>query len=96
NGTEMFLGPERSIEVQHLLDADITMAFDECTPYPATEEAAAESMRLSMRWAERCRAAFVERPGYALFGIVQGGMYGDLRAESAARLREIGFDGYAV
>ncbi|MDP6690136.1 MAG: tRNA guanosine(34) transglycosylase Tgt [Alphaproteobacteria bacterium] len=96
DGTEMFLGPERSIEVQHLLDADITMAFDECTPYPATEEEAAASMRLSMRWAERCRTAFVERPGYALFGIVQGGMYGDLRAESAARLREIGFDGYAV
>ena len=96
DGTSMFLSPERSIEVQHLLDADITMAFDECTPYPATEEAAAASMRLSMRWAERCRTAFVARPGYALFGIVQGGMYGDLRAESAAQLQEIGFDGYAI
>ncbi len=96
DGSKMYLSPERSIEVQHLLDADITMAFDECTPYPATEEVAAASMALSMRWAERCRAAFVERPGYALFGIVQGGMYAGLRAESAARLREIGFDGYAI
>jgi queuine tRNA-ribosyltransferase len=92
----MHLSPERSIEVQHLLDADITMAFDECTPFPATEDVAAASMQLSMRWAERCRAAFVARPGYALFGIVQGGMYPDLRAESAARLLQIGFDGYAV
>ena len=96
DGSEMRLSPERSIEVQHLLDADITMAFDECTPYPATEETAAASMQLSMRWAERCRAAFVERPGYALFGIVQGGMYPGLRAESAARLLELGFDGYAI
>ena len=96
DGSKMYLSPERSIEVQHLLDADITMAFDECTPYPATEEVAAASMQLSMRWAERCRTAFVERPGYALFGIVQGGMYAGLRAESAARLREIGFDGYAI
>ncbi len=96
DGSEMHLSPERSIEVQHLLDADITMAFDECTPFPATEAVAAASMQLSMRWAERCRAAFVARPGYALFGIVQGGMYPDLRAESAARLLQIGFDGYAV
>ena len=96
DGAKIHLSPERSIEVQHLLDADITMAFDECTPYPATEEVAATSMQLSMRWADRCRTAFVERPGYALFGIVQGGMYGDLRAESAARLQDIGFDGYAI
>ena len=96
DGTEMHLSPERSIEVQHLLDADITMAFDECTPFPASEETAAASMRLSMRWAERCRAAFVARPGYALFGIVQGGMYPDLRAESAAALLNLGFDGYAI
>ena len=96
DGSEMHLSPERSIEVQHLLDADITMAFDECTPFPAAEEAAAASMRLSMRWAERCRAAFVARPGYALFGIVQGGMYSDLRAESAASLLQLGFDGYAI
>ena len=96
DGAKIHLSPERSIEVQHLLDADITMAFDECTPYPATEEVAATSMQLSMRWADRCRTAFVERPGYALFGIVQGGMYGDLRAESAARLQDTGFDGYAI
>ena len=96
DGSKMYLSPERSIEVQHLLDADITMAFDECTPYPATEKVTAASMALSMRWAERCRTAFVERLGYALFGIVQGGMYADLRSESAARLREIGFDGYAI
>ena len=96
DGTEMHLSPERSIEVQHMLDADITMAFDECTPYPATEDVAAASMKLSMRWAERCRAAFVARPGYALFGIVQGGMYPDLRAESAHLLLQQGFDGYAI
>jgi queuine tRNA-ribosyltransferase len=96
DGAKIHLSPERSIEIQHLLDADITMAFDECTPYPATEEVAAASMRLSMAWAARCRAAFVERPGYALFGIVQGGMYGDLRAESARSLQDIGFDGYAI
>ncbi len=96
DGTKFHLSPERSIEIQHLLDADITMAFDECTPYPATEEVAAASMRLSMRWADRCRAAFVQRPGYALFGIVQGGVYGDLREESAKALQDIGFDGYAV
>lgn len=96
DGSEMYLSPERSIEVQHLLDADITMAFDECTPFPATEEVAAASMQLSMRWAERCRTAFVDRPGYALFGIVQGGMYADLRAESAAQLLQLGFDGYAI
>jgi queuine tRNA-ribosyltransferase len=96
DGAQIHLSPERSIEVQNLLDADITMAFDECTPFPATEEVAATSMRLSMRWAERCRQAFVERPGYGLFGIVQGGMYADLRAESAAALQDLGFDGYAI
>ncbi|MFP6772176.1 MAG: tRNA guanosine(34) transglycosylase Tgt [Alphaproteobacteria bacterium] len=96
DGAKFHLSPERSIEIQHLLDADITMAFDECTPFPATEEVAAASMRLSMRWADRCRAAFVPRLGYALFGIVQGGMYGDLREESAKALQDIGFDGYAV
>jgi queuine tRNA-ribosyltransferase len=90
------LTPERSMEIQHLLDADITMAFDECTPFPATPEQAADSMRLSMRWAERSKAAFVPRPGYGLFGIVQGGVHPGLRAESAAALRSIGFDGYAV
>jgi queuine tRNA-ribosyltransferase len=90
------LTPERSIRIQHSLGADITMAFDECTPYPIDEAPAAESMRLSMRWAERCKSAFLPRPGYGLFGIVQGSIYPELRAESAARVAQIGFDGYAV
>jgi queuine tRNA-ribosyltransferase len=96
DGSAHQLTPERSIEIQRQLDADITMAFDECTPFPAEEKTAAESMRLSMRWAERCRAAFRERPGYALFGIVQGSVYPELRAESADALKAIGFDGYAI
>jgi len=90
------LTPERSIEIQHLLDADITMAFDECTPFPAEKDAVAESMRLSMRWAKRSKAAFRDRQGYGLFGINQGGVYDDLRQESAAALAAIGFDGYAI
>ena len=94
---ELFnLTPERSVEIQHLLDADITMVLDECTEWPATEDEAAESMRRSMRWAARCRDAFAERQGYGLFGIVQGSVYGELRRESAASLIDIGFDGYAV
>ncbi len=96
DGSTHHLTPERSIEIQYLLDSDITMAFDECTPYPATEKEAAESMRLSMRWAERCKKAFKKSDGYALFGIVQGSTYRNLREESAAKLREIGFDGYAI
>ena len=96
DGSRHVLTPERSIEIQRLLDADITMAFDECTPYPATEAEAAQSMRLSMRWAARSRAAFVERPGYGIFGIVQGSVYPELREESAKTLTSIGFDGYAV
>ena len=96
DGSKHELTPERSIAIQDLLDADVTMCFDECTPYPATVDQAASSMRLSMRWAERCRAAFRDRPGYGLFGIVQGGVYPELRAESAAALTGIGFDGYAV
>jgi len=96
DGLQIRLTPERSMEIQDLLDADITMAFDECTPFPATQEAAAQSMRLSMRWAARCRESFRARPGHGLFGIVQGGVFDDLRAESAAVLTGIGFDGYAV
>ena len=96
DGSKHLLTPERSMQIQHLLDADITMAFDECTPFPATLDQAAQSMRLSMRWAERSRAAFVDRPGYGLFGIVQGGIYQDLRTESAVALQQIGFDGYAI
>src|SRR3546814_8256867 len=90
------LTPERSIEIQDLLEATVTMAFDECTPFPATETQAAESMRLSMRWAERSKAAFRPRDGYGLFGIVQGGVHPELRGESAESLRGIGFDGYAI
>jgi queuine tRNA-ribosyltransferase len=90
------LTPERAIEIQRLLGADVTMAFDECTPYPASQDEACRSMELSMRWAERCKAAYAPRPGYGLFGIVQGGVYGDLRRRSASMLRAVGFDGYAV
>lgn len=96
DGSKHHLTPERSMQIQHLLDSNITMAFDECTPYPATHEQAAASMRLSMRWARRSKDAFVARPGYGLFGIVQGSTFEDLRAESAAALRDVGFDGYAI
>lgn len=96
DGSQHRLTPQRSIEIQHLLDADITMSFDECTTWPVEEAAAASSMRLSMDWAERGRRAFQDRPGYGLFGIVQGSVYPALRAESAKRLFEIGFDGYAI
>ena len=100
DGTEHLLTPERSMEIQRQLGSDIVMAFDECTPYPATHEEARESMELSMRWAARSRRAFDEREcgarGQALFGIVQGGVHADLRARSVEALIEIGFDGYAV
>jgi queuine tRNA-ribosyltransferase len=96
DGSEHLLTPERSMEIQRLLGSDIVMAFDECPALPATEAEVAKSMRLSMRWAERSRAAFGDRPGHALFGIQQGGVTEALRAESAARLTGIGFDGYAI
>ncbi|HEY9344182.1 MAG TPA: tRNA guanosine(34) transglycosylase Tgt [Inquilinus sp.] len=96
DGSEHRLSPARSTEIQHLLDATITMAFDECTPFPAEPEVAASSMRLSMGWAQRSRDAFVARPGYGQFGIVQGSVYSDLRLESAAALTAIGFEGYAI
>ncbi len=96
DGSKHHLTPERSIQIQHMLDSNITMCLDECTPFPATEAQAASSMRLSMRWAKRSKDAFVERPGYGLFGIVQGSVYPDLRAESVAALTDIGFDGYAI
>ena len=96
DGSRHALTPERAIEVQRLLDSTIAMVLDECTAYPATEAEAGTSMRRSMRWAERCRAAFERRPGFALFGIVQGGMFAQLRAESAAALVALGFDGYAI
>jgi queuine tRNA-ribosyltransferase len=96
DGSYHRLTPERSVEIQHLLGADVTMCFDECTPFPATHDQAAASMRLSMRWAERCREAFVPREGHGLFGIVQGSTFDDLRAESVAALAGIGFEGYAI
>jgi len=96
DGSRHVLTPERSIEIQDLLDADIAMAFDECTQFPATREETAASMALSMRWAARSRLAFRARPGYGVFGIVQGGVFADLRQDSARALRDIGFDGYAV
>jgi queuine tRNA-ribosyltransferase len=96
DGSHHRLTPERSIEIQHLLGADVTMCFDECTPFPATHEQAAVSMRLSMRWAARCREAFAARDGHGLFGIVQGSVFDDLRAESVAALAAIGFEGYAI
>ncbi|HWD60750.1 MAG TPA: tRNA guanosine(34) transglycosylase Tgt [Stellaceae bacterium] len=96
DGSKHLLTPERSVEVQRLLGADITMAFDECTPFPSERAAVEASMELSMRWAARSRAAFVERSGHGIFGIVQGGVHADLRERSARRLTEIGFDGYAI
>ena len=96
DGSAHLLTPERSVAIQHLLGADITMAFDECTPFPATREAVEASMELSMRWAERSRAAFAEREGHGIFGIVQGGVHGELRQRAATRLVDIGFDGYAI
>ncbi|MGY6705535.1 tRNA guanosine(34) transglycosylase Tgt [Roseinatronobacter sp.] len=96
DGSRHMLSPERSMEIQRLLGSDIVMSFDECTPFPADEKVARASMELSMRWAARSRAAFGDRPGYALFGIQQGSIYRDQRAESAEKLREIGFDGYAI
>ena len=96
DGSKHMLTPERSMEIQRLLGSDIVMCFDECPALPATEAEVAKSMRLSMRWAQRSRDAFGDRPGHALFGIMQGGVTPDLRAESAEKLREIGFDGYAV
>ena len=96
DGTPFELTPERSVEIQDTLGADIVMAFDECTPWPVDETEAARSMRLSMAWAERSRAAFAGRPGSGLFGIVQGSVFDDLRRESAETLVGMGFDGYAV
>jgi len=96
DGSKHMLSPERSMEIQRLLGSDIVMCFDECPALPADEATVAKSMRLSMRWAERSRAAFGDRPGHALFGIQQGGVTRELREESAEKLREIGFDGYAV
>ncbi|MDF9302358.1 tRNA guanosine(34) transglycosylase Tgt [Tritonibacter mobilis] len=96
DGSRHELTPERSMEIQRLLGSDIVMCFDECPALPADRDRIAESMRLSMRWAERSREAFGDRPGHALFGIQQGGLEQDFREESAEALTKIGFDGYAV
>ncbi|WP_306133213.1 tRNA guanosine(34) transglycosylase Tgt [Roseivivax marinus] len=96
DGSKHVLSPERSMEIQRQLGSDIVMAFDECPALPAPRERVAASMRMSMRWAARSREAFGDRPGHALFGIQQGGLEADLREESAAALKEVGFDGYAV
>ena len=96
DGSTHELTPERSMEIQRLLGSDIVMCFDECPALPADRDRIADSMRLSMRWARRSRDAFGDRPGHALFGIMQGGLERDLREESAGALREIGFDGYAI
>ncbi len=95
NGAKIFMGPEESMQIQRELGSDIVMIFDECTPYPADHETARLSMELSLRWAERSKRAHGDNPA-ALFGIVQGGMYEDLRKRSAEALQAIGFDGYAI
>ena len=96
DGSRHELTPERSMEIQRLLGSDIVMCFDECPALPASDEEVARAMRLSMRWAARSKEAFGDRPGHALFGIMQGGVNPELREESAQALKEIGFDGYAI
>ncbi|MFW6094557.1 MAG: tRNA guanosine(34) transglycosylase Tgt, partial [Pseudomonadota bacterium] len=96
NGDRVELTPETSMAVQRSLGADVVMVFDECTPYPASESEARDSMELSLRWAERCRAAYGDGDPGLLFGIVQGGMYEHLRRESLSGLVDLGFDGYAI
>jgi len=96
DGNTIFLSPERAIEIQENLNSDISMVLDECTEYPVSFERAKKSMELSMRWAERCKNKFNRREGFGLFGIVQGGIFNELRKYSANRLSEIGFDGYAL
>lgn len=98
DGSKVFLSPEVSMEIQKILNSDIVMIFDECTPYPATHEEAQKSLQLSLRWAKRCKTHHHEvlDNKNALFGIIQGGMYEDLRDESLEGLLEIGFDGYAI
>ena len=96
DGSKHFLSPERSMEIQYLLDSNITMAFDECVKYPAEYKVVQKSMERSMRWEKRSKEAFIDRDGYGLFGIVQGGMFEDLRKQSIQALTDIGFDGYAI
>lgn len=96
DGAKYKLTPERSMEIQYLLDSDITMAFDECVKFPSEKKVVQKSMEMSMRWARRSKEAFIDRDGYGLFGIVQGGMHEDLRMQSIKALTDIGFDGYAI
>jgi len=96
DGKKYFLSPEESMRIQYNLDSNITMALDECTPFPSTHEEARISMERSMRWAKRSKEAFIDRDGYGIFGIQQGNIYRDLREYSAEKLKEIGFDGYAI
>jgi queuine tRNA-ribosyltransferase len=96
DGAEIFLSPERAMEIQRLLGSDIQMVLDECAPFPSGRDAIEKSLALSMRWAKRSKVAFGDQPGRACFGIVQGGVFVDLRQRSTAELKEIGFDGYAV
>jgi queuine tRNA-ribosyltransferase len=96
DGSPHHLSPERSTEIQHLLDATISMVLDECTPHPATYDEAATSMQLTSRWARRSREAFVARDGYGQFGIVQGSVFAALRGESADALKALDFEGYAI
>jgi queuine tRNA-ribosyltransferase len=96
DGTAYELTPERAVEIQHMLDADISMVLDECTPFPATEDEARRSMELTLGWAGRSKRAFAARAGYGLFGIVQGGIHAELRQRCAEALVAIGFEGYAV
>jgi len=96
DGSQHRLTPESAVEIQRQLGSDITMVLDECTPFPADHQTAADSMRRSMRWAARCRDAFADRDGYGLFGIVQGSVYDDLRAESVDALAKMDFDGIAI
>ena len=96
DGSRHRLTPERAVDIQDMLGADIVMVLDECTDHPATRDQAEESLRMTLDWARRCREAFPNRPGHGLFGIVQGGMYEDLREEAARALTGIGFHGYAI
>jgi queuine tRNA-ribosyltransferase len=96
DGSKHMLTPERAMEIQYLLDSNISMVLDECTPYPATQKQANDSMELSMRWAKRSREAFNDREGYGVFGIQQGSTFPELRKISAEKLIDIGFDGYAI
>ncbi len=96
DGKKFFLSPEESIKIQHKLDSNITMCFDECVKLPAKYETVKKSVEMSMRWAKRSKDAFTDRDGYGIFGIQQGGDYKDLRQYSADKLKEIGFDGYAI